>query len=67
VPVICLSGGLGEGAEDVYDQGIDGLMSIVPRPMGLDECMKQGELLIEAAAGRLCRVLKTGMEIQRGT
>ena len=65
VPVICLAGGLGEGAEDVYDQGIDGLMSIVPGPMGLEECMQHGELLIEAAAERLCRILKTGMLLKK--
>jgi len=68
VPVICLSGGLGEGADDVYDQGIHGLMSIVPQPMLLEECMRQGEVLIESAAARLCRLIKVGMVIEkRGT
>jgi glycerate kinase len=65
VSVICLAGGLGEGAEDVYDQGIDGLMSIVPGPMGLEECMQHGERLIEAAAERLCHILKTGMLLNK--
>ncbi len=65
VPVICLSGGLGEGADDVYDQGIDGLMSIVPQPMLLEECMRQGEVLIESATARLCRLIKVGMIIEK--
>jgi glycerate kinase len=65
VPVICLAGGLGEGAEDVYDQGIDALMSIVPQPMMLEQCMANGEALIEAAAERLCRLIRVGMDMEK--
>ncbi len=65
VPVVCLAGGLGDGAEDVYDQGIDALMSIVPQPMGLEQCMANGEVLIEAAAERLCRLIKVGMLMRK--
>jgi glycerate kinase len=64
-PVICLSGGLGEGADDVYDQGIDGLMSIVPQPMVLEQCMQQGEALIESAAARLCRLIRIGAAFEK--
>jgi glycerate kinase len=63
VPVICLSGGLGKGADDVYDQGIDGLMSIVPGPMTLEQSMQDGEALIESATARLCRSIKVGMQM----
>ena len=64
VPVLCLSGGLGDGAEDVLDHGIDGIMSIISRPMELEECMLHGEALIEAGAERLCRFLKAGMQLR---
>jgi len=60
VPVLCLSGGLGEGAEDVLALGIDALMSIVPGPMTLETCMTQGAELLESAAARACRLLKCG-------
>lgn len=60
VPVICLSGGLGTGADDVLEHGIDGLMSVVPQPMTLKECMDNGSALIEAAAARLCSIIKIG-------
>ncbi|MEG6584937.1 glycerate kinase [Dendrosporobacter sp. 1207_IL3150] len=63
VPVICLAGGLGKGAEDVLCQGIDGLMSVVPQPMSLEECMDCGDLLIEAATARLCRLVEVGMKM----
>ena len=64
VPVICLSGGLGKGHEDVLTQGIDGLMSIVPQPMALEECVRSADKLVEQAAARLGRILRIGMTIQ---
>ncbi len=57
VPVFCISGGLGEGADDVLAQGIDAVMSICDRPLSLEECMTAGAQLIEPAAARLCRVI----------
>ena len=63
VPVLCLSGGLGKGADEVLEHGIDALMSILPRPMDLEDCMAQSELLIEEAAVRMLRLVKTGMQM----
>ena len=56
-PVFCISGGLGDGAEDVLAQGIDAVMSICDRPLSLEECMAAGAQLIEPAAARLCRIV----------
>jgi glycerate kinase len=64
-PVICLSGGLGDGADDVLKQGIDAVMCIVPAPMPLETCMANGSQLLEAAAARLCRTIKVGNAINR--
>ena len=58
VPVFCLSGGLGKGADDVLAQGIDAVMSICDRPLSLEECMSTGDALIESATARLCRIIK---------
>jgi len=58
VPVFCLSGGLGEGADDVLAQGIDAVLSICDKPLTLEECMLGGEALIASAATRLCRIIK---------
>ena len=58
VPVFCLSGGLGDGADDVLVQGIDAVMSICDRPMALEDCMKAGASLIEAGTVRLCRIAR---------
>jgi glycerate kinase len=63
VPTFCLSGGLVNGCEAVLQQGIDGLMSIVPQPMTIEECMDRAEELVQTASARLCRLLKAGIEI----
>ena len=63
VPTLCLSGSLGNRYEEVLQCGISGLMSIIPRPMNLAECMSDALELIEAATGRLCQVVKAGIEI----
>ena len=62
VPVFCISGGLGEGADDVLAQGIDAVMSICDRPLSLEECMAAGAQLIEPAAARLSRII---MEVKK--
>ncbi len=63
IPTVCLSGGLGQGAEQVLEQGINGLMSIVPRPMPLSECMASAEELIQTATARLCRLVGIGIQL----
>ena len=64
VPVFCLSGGLGEGAEDVLAEGIDALISVCQGPVSLEECMAAGEVMIEKAANRLCRIIRAGKQAQ---
>ena len=58
VPVFCVSGGLGQGADDVLAFGIDATMSICDRPMTLTECMAESQELITSATTRLCRIIK---------
>ena len=64
VPVVCLSGGLGEGAGDVLAHGIDALASVVPQPMSLEAGMAQGADLVVAATARLCRLLLVGQALR---
>ena len=58
VPVFCLSGGLGDGADDVLEHGIDAVLSICDRPMSMDESMGAASALIESGSARLCRIIK---------
>ncbi len=64
VPVFCLSGALGPGADNVLDQGIDAVMSIADRPLSLEECIRDGAALIETAAERLCRIVRASRSIR---
>lgn len=60
VPVVCLSGGLGEGADAVLARGIDALAALPPGPLGLEACLADGAPLLEAATARVGRLLKVG-------
>jgi glycerate kinase len=64
VPVICIAGGLGDGADEVLRHGIDALATTVPQPMSLEDCMGRGAALVEAAAVRACRLVKVGMALR---
>jgi len=64
VPVVCLSGGLGDGAEAVLARGIDALAALPPGPMSLEACLAGGAPLLEAAAARACRLLKVGFSLR---
>ncbi len=66
VPVICLSGGLGDGADEVLAHGVDALSGIVPGPLALEQAMREAPALIEAAAARACRLVKVGMRMAGG-
>jgi len=66
VPVVCLSGGLGDGAELVLELGVDALAGMVPEPMALEVAMQRGEGLLEAAAARVGRLLRVGMRLAGG-
>ncbi len=66
VPVVCLAGGLGQGADDLMSQGVDALASIVPQPMTLEECMARGAELVEAGTARACRLMRVGMALGAG-
>jgi glycerate kinase len=65
VPVVCLSGGLGPGADEVLARGIDALAVTVPGPMGLEEAVARARELVEAGAARACRLVALGMRIGR--
>lgn len=67
VPVVCLSGGLGDGAEAVLAMGVDALASAVPGPLSLEGCMAAGATLVEAATVRVCRLLVVGGALRRAS
>lgn len=56
-PVIAIAGGIGEGAEGLYEMGVDLILPIVERPMDLKDAMKDAKVLLEKAGARLARLI----------
>ena len=64
IPVLGLSGSLGDNAMDICNCGISSLMTTVNAPMSLDEALDRAEELYYEGAIRMFRFVKTGMEMQ---
>ena len=63
VPAVALVGGMGEGAEQIYEHGIRSIVTTVNGIMSPKEAFQNAEILYYQAALRLFRLLKTGMEL----
>jgi glycerate kinase len=62
IPVLAITGGLGEGWELVLQHGIDGVTPIIDRPMTLHEAMGDADRLVSAATERTFRIFLAGYE-----
>ncbi len=60
IPVIALSGSLGEGYEGVHELGIDAVFTLVDRPMTLDEALEDTERLVSVLAEEATRAFAAG-------
>ena len=58
VPVIVVTGKIGEGIEGLYDIGVSAVYSIVNRPMALKEAMDQAPGLIQDCAKNIILTIK---------
>ncbi|MBI1927409.1 glycerate kinase [Candidatus Poribacteria bacterium] len=64
IPVIAIAGSLAEGADSVYDAGIDAMIDIVPEPMPLESAIENAPALISVAAERVARMVAIGMRMK---
>ena len=62
IPVIAITGGMGKGAQGLYEYGLSSIIPTVNGPMTLEEAMERAEELYADAADRMFRILKTGMK-----
>lgn len=62
-PVIAIVGSLGEGAEVMYEYGLQAIVPIVNRPMTLEEAVEHAYELVVQAAERVSRLLQTGKRV----
>ncbi|MFU0799559.1 MAG: Glycerate kinase [Xylanivirga thermophila] len=63
IPVVGLIGGMGNGAEDIYQYGIDSLITTVNAVMPLEEALDRAEELYIGAAERMFRLIQIGTKI----
>ena len=64
IPVTALCGGLGKGYEQIYEHGIDSIMTTVDGPMPLSEALEKAEDLYYKGAVRMFRMVRAGMRLQ---
>ena len=60
IPVIAIAGGIAEGAEAVYDAGIDAMLGIVQEPMSLENAVTDASRLIADIAEQAARLIVIG-------
>ena len=64
VPTVILAGSLGPGYEELYQNGVAGIVSIADRPMSFAQSLRRTEELLEAAAERTVRLLLAGISLR---
>ena len=60
IPVIAIAGGIADGAEAVYDAGIDAMLGIVQEPMSLENAVTDASRLIADTAEQAARLVAIG-------
>ena len=63
IPAAAVVGSMGRGAEDIYDYGIESVLTAVNAAMSLPEAMDRAEELYLNAARRLFRLLRAGQRL----
>lgn len=63
IPVVAISGSLGERYREVHHHGIDAAVAITSFPMTLDEATEQAAGLIEQATEEAMRLMKVGARV----
>ena len=64
IPVTALCGGLGKGYDQIYEHGIDSIMTTVDGPMPLSEALDRAEELYYKGAVRMFRMIGAGMKLR---
>lgn len=60
IPAVAIVGSMGKGAEDIFDYGIDSILTTVNGIMPLEEALIRADELYLGAARRLFRMLRAG-------
>ena len=58
IPVVAIVGGIGPGAERVYEYGIDAIFSTAPGPITLENAMENSHDYLASTAERVARLVQ---------
>ena len=64
IPAVAVVGSMGKGAEDIFDYGIESILTTVNAVMPLDEALGRAEELYLQAARRMFRMLRAGRDMK---
>lgn len=64
IKVVAIVGSMGDKAQDVYEYGIESIMTTINKDMSLDEAMSRSKELLMDAVDRMFRLIKLGIEIK---
>ena len=64
IPVIAIVGGIGDGAEGLFDICESTIQTTVSGPMSLQSAMENAAVLYENAADRVFRAVRIGMSMK---
>lgn len=65
IPVAIITGSLGENAEEIYDIGNAGIMTLINAPMTGDEAIQDAVRLFDDAADRMFRLIRMGRDVEK--
>ncbi len=63
IPAVAIVGGMGQGAEKIYEFGIDSILPTINGAMDIQEACDRAEELYASAAERTFRMLRAGMQL----
>ena len=65
IPAVAIVGGMGKGAEKIYEFGVESIIPTINGAMDMDEALERAEELYQGAAERMFRFLKVGMAVSK--
>ncbi len=63
IPAVAIVGGMGDGAEKIYEYGIESITTTIQGAMPIEEAMERSVELYRGAAQRTYRMLRAGMSL----
>lgn len=65
IPAVALVGGMGEGADKLFEFGVESILPTINGAMDMEEALSRARELYIGAADRMFRLIRVGMEVQK--